>query len=107
MAPRCDKYERYEELLERTDIDAVEIATPDHWHALNTIHSCQASKDVYVQKPLSFTIEEAMKMERVAKDTKRVVQVGSQQRSSGRDRGLDHQRPYRDPAGGSFCSGGC
>ena len=83
VAPRCDMYEQYEQLLERKDIDAVEIATPDHWHALNTIHACQAGKDVYVQKPLSFTIEEAMKMEEVAKHTKRIVQVGSQQRSSG------------------------
>jgi len=83
VAPRCDMYEQYEQLLERTDIDAVEIATPDHWHALTTIHACQAGKDVYVQKPLSFTIQEAMRMEEVAKHTKRVVQVGSQQRSSG------------------------
>jgi len=83
VAPRCDMYEQYEQLLERKDIDAVEIATPDHWHALNTIHACQAGKDVYVQKPLSFTIQEAMRMEEVAKHTKRVVQVGSQQRSSG------------------------
>jgi predicted dehydrogenase len=83
VAPRCDKYERYEELLERTDIDAVEVVTPDHWHALQTTHAMQTGKDVYVQKPLSFTIKEAMKMERVANDTKRVVQVGSQQRSSG------------------------
>jgi predicted dehydrogenase len=83
VASRCDMYEQYEQLLERKDIDAVEIATPDHWHALNTIHACQTGKDVYVQKPLSFTIEEAIKMEEVAKHTKRVVQVGSQQRSSG------------------------
>ncbi|MDX1640600.1 MAG: Gfo/Idh/MocA family oxidoreductase [Balneolaceae bacterium] len=83
MPQGCDTYEHYEELLERTDIDAIAIATPDHWHALNTIHACQSGKDVYVQKPLSFTIKEAMKIERVARDTNRVVQVGSQQRSSG------------------------
>lgn len=83
MPQRCDTYEHYEELLERTDIDAIAIATPDHWHALNTIHACQTGKDVYVQKPLSFTIKEAMEIERVARDTNRVVQVGSQQRSSG------------------------
>jgi predicted dehydrogenase len=75
-------YERYEEILERTDIDAVEVVTPDHWHALQTIHACQTGKDVYVQKPLSFTIQEALKMKEVANRTKRVVQVGSQQRSS-------------------------
>ena len=83
MPERCDMYENYEKLLERKDIDAVEIATPDHWHALNTIHACQSGKDVYVQKPLSFTIQESIKMVEVAKGTKRVVQVGSQQRSSG------------------------
>lgn len=83
VAQRCDMYEQYEQLLERKDIDAIEVATPDHWHALNTIHACQSGKDVYVQKPLSFTIREALEMVEVAKDNKRVVQVGSQQRSSG------------------------
>lgn len=83
VAQRCDMYEQYEELLERKDIDAVEVVTPDHWHALQTIHACQAGKDVYVQKPLSFTIQESLQMVRVARDNKKVVQVGSQQRSSG------------------------
>jgi len=82
MAPRCDTYENYEQLLERKDIDVVEVVTPDHWHALMTIHACQAGKDVYVQKPLSYTIKEALTMVEVAKSNKRVVQVGSQQRSS-------------------------
>jgi len=82
MPERCDMYERYEEILERTDIDAVEVVTPDHWHALQTIHACKSGKDVYVQKPLSFTIQEALKMTDVAVKTKRIVQVGSQQRSS-------------------------
>lgn len=82
LAPRCDTYENYEQLLERKDIDVVEIATPDHWHALGTIHACQAGKDVYVQKPLSYTIQEALAMTRIANDNKRIVQVGSQQRSS-------------------------
>jgi len=82
MVERCDMYERYEDILERTDIDAVEVVTPDHWHALQTIDACKAGKDVYVQKPLSFTIQEALKMKDVANKTKRVVQVGSQQRSS-------------------------
>lgn len=82
LAPRCDTYEQYEKLLERKDIDIVEIVTPDHWHALITIHACQAGKDVYVQKPLSYTIKEALVMTKVANDNKRIVQVGSQQRSS-------------------------
>jgi predicted dehydrogenase len=82
LAPRCDTYEEYERLLERKDIDVIEVVSPDHWHALMTIHACQAGKDVYVQKPLSYTIKEALKMTRVANDARRVVQVGSQQRSS-------------------------
>jgi predicted dehydrogenase len=82
LAPRCDTYEQYEQLLLRKDIDVVEVVSPDHWHALLTIHACQAGKDVYVQKPLSYTIREALTMTRVANDNKRVVQVGSQQRSS-------------------------
>ncbi len=82
LAPRCDTYEQYEQLLERKDIDFVEVVSPDHWHALMTIHACQAGKDVYVQKPLSYTIKEALTMVRVANNNGRVVQVGSQQRSS-------------------------
>jgi predicted dehydrogenase len=82
LAPRCDTYEQYEQLLERKDIDVVEVVAPDHWHPLMTIHACQAGKDVYVQKPLSYTIREALTMTRTANDNKRVVQVGSQQRSS-------------------------
>ena len=56
MPQRCDMYEEYERLLERKDIDAIEIATPDHWHALVAIHSLEAGKDVYLQKPLAYTI---------------------------------------------------
>src|SRR5690606_37665622 len=82
MAPRCDMYEQYEDLLNRKDIDAVEVVTPDHWHALQTIHAMQAGKDVYVQKPLAFTIVEGLTMVKIANETGRVVQVGSQQRSS-------------------------
>jgi len=82
FAPRCDTYEQYEQLLERRDIDVIEVVSPDHWHALQTIHACQAGKDVYCQKPLSYTIKEALTMLRVANDNKRIVQVGSQQRSS-------------------------
>jgi predicted dehydrogenase len=80
--PRCDTYEFYEDLLNRKDIDAVSIATPDHWHALNTIHACRSGKDVYVQKPLAFTVREGLEMQKVANCTGRIVQVGSQQRSS-------------------------
>ncbi len=83
ISPRCDMYEHYEALLERKDIDAVEVVTPDHWHALQTIHAIQAGKDVYVQKPLAFTIKEGLVMVDNARKYKSVVQVGSQQRSSG------------------------
>lgn len=82
MIPRCDVYEFYEDLLERKDIDAVSIATPDHWHALNMIHACQSGKDVFVQKPLAFTVREGQEMMKAANYYKKVVQVGSQQRSS-------------------------
>ena len=77
----CEAYEFYEQLLERKDIDAIAIATPDHWHALNAIHSCQSGKDVFCQKPLSYTISESIAMVKAARDNKRVFQVGSQQRS--------------------------
>ena len=82
MVVKCDQYEFYEDLLNRKDIDAVSIATPDHWHALTTIHACKAKKDVYIQKPLAFTVVEGFDMVRTANDYKCVVQVGSQQRSS-------------------------
>lgn len=81
MPVRCDLYELYEDLLERKDIDAVSIATPDHWHALTTIHACQAKKDVYVQKPLAYTITEGLAMVKAVRDNKCVLQIGSQQRS--------------------------
>lgn len=79
---RCDGYEFYEDLLNRKDIDAVEVVTPDHWHALMTIHACQAGKDVYCQKPLAYTITEGLEMVKAVRNNKRVLQVGSQQRSS-------------------------
>lgn len=81
MNRRCDKYEFYEDLLNRKDIDAVSITTPDHWHALVAIHACDAGKDVYCQKPLSYTITEGLAMVRAVRHTNRVFQVGSQQRS--------------------------
>lgn len=75
-------YGDYRKLLENKDIDAVVISTPDHWHALQTIHACQAGKDVYVEKPLSLTVVEGRKMVEAARANKRIVQTGSQQRSS-------------------------
>jgi predicted dehydrogenase len=75
-------YADYRELLKNKDIDAVVIATPDHWHALQFIDACHAKKHVYVEKPLSLTIAEGSKMVAVARETGRVTQVGLHRRSS-------------------------
>jgi predicted dehydrogenase len=72
----------YRRLLERNDIDAVVINTPDHWHALQTIHACQAGRDVYVEKPLSLCVAEGRAMVVAARRAKRVTQVGLHRRSS-------------------------
>ncbi len=77
----CEGYGDYRKLLDRKDIDAVVISTPDHWHALTTIHACQAGKDVYCEKPLSLTVVEGRCMVEAARANKRIVQTGSQQRS--------------------------
>jgi predicted dehydrogenase len=71
----------YRKLLEDKSIDAVLIATPDHWHALPSIEACLAGKDVYCEKPLTLFIEEGKTLVKAARKTKRVVQCGSQQRS--------------------------
>ena len=81
VAPRCDMYEFYDDLLDRKDIDAVSIVTPDHWHALTTIYACQSEKDVYVKNPLAFSIREGLEMVKAVPGDKRILQVGSQQRS--------------------------
>ena len=71
----------FRRVLDDKSIDAVIIATPDHWHARQTILACQAGKDVYVEKPLSQTIHEGHLMRDAARKYKRVVQVGTQRRS--------------------------
>lgn len=76
------RYHDFREMLERKDIDAVCIATPDHWHAIQTILACDAGKDVYVEKPLSIVAAEGRRMIDAAKRTKRVVQVGIHRRGS-------------------------
>ncbi|MGH9673054.1 MAG: Gfo/Idh/MocA family protein [Bryobacteraceae bacterium] len=75
-------YKDYRRVIERKDIDAVAIATPDHWHGPMTVEACQAGKDVYVEKPISNNIEDALKMLEAARRNNRVVQVGLQQRSA-------------------------
>jgi predicted dehydrogenase len=78
---KVDSYEDYRRILERKDIDAVLIATPDHWHSPMTIEACAAGKDVYCEKPVSNRIEPAVQMLDAARKYNRVVQIGLQQRS--------------------------
>lgn len=78
----CDAVADFRELLARDDIDAVCIATPDHWHATPLIEACKAKKDVYCEKPLTLTIAEAERCVAAARKYERVVQTGSQQRSN-------------------------
>jgi len=80
-ARKCRAYYDYRKLLEAKDVDAVIIATPDHWHALPSIHACQAGKDVYTEKPLSLTVREGRAMVDAARKYQRVFQTGSQRRS--------------------------
>src|SRR5262249_40639209 len=75
-------YGDYRKMLDQKDIDAGVIGTPGPWHALKFIDACQARKHVYVEKPLSLTIAEGQKMAAVARETKRVTQVGLHRRSS-------------------------
>ena len=75
-------YTDIRKLLENPEIDAVSIATPNHWHALMTIWACQAGKDVYVEKPVCHNVWEGRQMIRAARAHKRIVQAGTQSRSS-------------------------
>ncbi len=72
----------YRDMLDAGGLDGVIIATPDHWHALQTIHSCEAGVDVFVEKPVCMTIVEGRKMVEAARRANRVVQVGLQRRSA-------------------------
>ena len=78
---RCAKFSDFRRMLESKDIDAVVVATPDHWHALMTMMACAAGKDVYVEKPLTLFVKEGRWMIDAAKRTGRTVQVGVQNRS--------------------------
>ena len=71
----------YRELLEQNDVDVVTIGTTEHWHSKIAIEAMKAGKDVYCEKPLTLTIDEGKQLCRVAKETERVFQVGTQQRS--------------------------
>jgi predicted dehydrogenase len=78
---KADAYDDYRRILDRKDIQAVSIATPDHWHTKIAIEAMKAGKDVYCEKPLTLTIDEGKKICRVVKETGAVFQVGTQQRS--------------------------
>lgn len=76
-----DAYKDYRKILERKDIDAVMIATPDHWHTKIAVEAMKAGKDVYCEKPLTLTIDEGKLIEKVVAETGRVFQVGTMQRT--------------------------
>jgi hypothetical protein len=77
----CEAYEDFRELIARADIDAVETAVPDHWHAIPVIAAAKAGKDIYGQKPLSLTVSDGRAMANAVKRYGRIFQCGSQQRS--------------------------
>lgn len=79
---KVDMYEDYQDLLARKDIDAVVIAVPDHQHAIIAVAACKAGKDVYLEKPLTLTIAEGQLVCKAVRKYNRILQVGSQQRSS-------------------------
>ena len=78
----CETCRDFRRVLDRDDVDAVLIATPDHWHAIPTILACQAGKDVYVEKPLGHNVREGQAMIAAARENDRIVQVGTQQHSA-------------------------
>ena len=82
----CSMHEDFREVLARKDIDAVLIAIPDHWHSIPVIMAAKAGKDIYGEKPLSLTIAEGRAMSNAVRDSNRIFQTGSQQRSDARFR---------------------
>ncbi|MCC7084173.1 MAG: Gfo/Idh/MocA family oxidoreductase [Pirellulales bacterium] len=78
----CDAYTDFRDVLARDDLDAVVIVAPDHWHAVMTVAACAAGKDVYCEKPLSLTVADGQSMVKAVRQYKRILQTGSQHRSS-------------------------
>ncbi len=74
-------YEHYHEILNRKDIDGIVIATPDHWHGLMGVEACRAGKDIYMEKPLTFTIKEGVELVKAVRNNNIILATGSQQRS--------------------------
>ncbi len=91
---KAKTYSDYRKLLENRDVDAVLIATPDHWHKQMAVDACDAGKDVYIEKPLTYTIEEGHEIIRAVKASGRVLQVGLQQRSG--EHYLEAKQEYVD-----------
>jgi len=91
-----DMYEDYRKILERNDIDVVTIVTPDHWHSKIAVEAMLAGKDVYCEKPLTLTIEEGRQIIRALEKTKRIFQVGTQQRTEMGQRFLQAIAMIRD-----------
>ena len=79
---KADVYDDYRKILERKDVDVIHVATPDHWHTKPVIEAMLAGKDIYCEKPLTLTIDEGKLIRKVQKETGRIVQVGTQQRST-------------------------
>jgi predicted dehydrogenase len=85
--PEIETYKDYRKILDRQDIHAVVIATPDHWHAIQAIDAANAGKDIYLEKPITFTIKESLKVASAVRRNNVILAVGSQQRS---DRNYQH-----------------
>lgn len=79
---KCDGYLDYREIIARKDVDAVLVATPDHWHAKIALEAMDSGKDVYLEKPMCHTLDEIRQLVQTVRETKRVLQVGSQTTSS-------------------------